>query len=222
MAMLSEEYLREEMVTIARKMDSCGMNHGSSGNISVRVKDGILITPGSIKPEEIEPSHLLKIDLNGNHLETPLNVKGVQPSSEWRLHTEIHKERKEINSIVHCHSINATALACHGKGIPSFHYMTAVAGGANIRCAKYATFGTNELSINAIKALKNRFACLLAQHGQIAIGKSLNNALMLAIEVENLANIYLNSCMLGKPNLLSKKEMKNVLNKFKSLNYIKF
>ena len=140
-------------------------------------------------------------------------------SSEWRLHTEIHKQREGIHAVVHCHSINATALACHNKSIPSFHYMTAVAGGRNIRCAKYATFGSNELSVNAVLALKNRLACLLSQHGQVAIGNNLKNTLKLAIEVENLANIYLKSCILGKPKLLSKKEMKIVLGKFKAIEY---
>lgn len=115
---------------------------------------------------------------------------GRRPSSEWRFHRDILRERADINVVLHCHSIYATTLACHHKTIPSFHYMTGIAGGTTIRCAEYATFGTQALSVNALVALKDRMACLLGQHGQISLGKTLESALWLAIEVETLSRIY--------------------------------
>ncbi len=220
MVLIEDEHsLRVKIISITEKMDSYGMNNGTSGNISARINGGMLITPSSIPYKDMGPNDLLEIDMKGNLMKTALHKSSMKPSSEWRLHAEILNQRQEINSIVHCHSINAAALSCHAKEIPSFHYMVAVAGGENIRCSKYATFGTIELSKNAIKALEGRLACLLAQHGQVAIGKNLDNALKVAIEVENLCNIYIKSCQLGEPKRLSSLEMTNILRKFKSLNY---
>ncbi len=215
-----EKSLRDEIVLIAHRMDSYGLNHGTSGNISVRVTGGMLITPSSIPAIEIKPFDIIKIDSDGRCINNSCQQQLNQPSSEWKLHSKIFERRQEVNAIIHCHSVNATALACHAKSIPSFHYMTAVGGGHNIRCAEYATFGSSELSEHAIKALENRFVCLLAQHGQVTIEKNLEKALKLAIEVENLSNIYIKACILGEPKLISKAEMSKVLTKFKSLNYL--
>ena len=141
--------------------------------------------------------------------------KGV-PSSEWKFHQDIYKNKKEAKAIVHAHSTNATAVSTHNKGIPSFHYMVAMAGGNDIKCAKYATFGTRELSKNILRALKGRKACLIANHGQIAFEDSLSKAFELAEEVENISLQYITSLKLGKPKILSIKEMKKVLSKAKN------
>ena len=212
---LTEHTLREELVSASRKINSIGLNQGTSGNLSNRIKGGLLITPSSMPYEEMQSDDLVAIDLSGNHLIQTQR----QPSSEWQLHAEILKQRPEIKTIVHCHSIHATALSCHEKSIPSFHYMTAVAGGNDIRCAPYATFGTKKLSEVAVAALKNRLACLLAHHGQITLGLNLKTAIQIALEVETLAHIYLQACQLGDPPKLSNAEMTEVHNKFKKIRY---
>ncbi len=209
--------LKEQILDIASRMDSEGMNHGTSGNISARVRDGMILTPSSIPYKEMEAKDLLLVDLNGATLQRENSQ--YKPSSEWRIHADIYKHRQEINAVIHCHSINATAIACHGRKIPSFHYMVAIAGGEDIKCAKYATFGTAQLSKNTITALEERLACLLAQHGQVSIGKDLERAFNIAINVEVLANIYIRSSSLGEPKSLSKEEMELVIQKFKHANY---
>ena len=212
---LTEKKLREELVSAARSINSIGLNHGTSGNLSSRIKGGLLITPSSIPYEEMQSDDLVAIDLNGNSLVATQR----QPSSEWRLHVEILRKRPEIKSIVHCHSIHATALSCHERSIPSFHYMTAIAGGNNIRCTSYATFGTKELSQLAVAALENRLACLLGHHGLVTLGVNFKAAIQMAIEVETLAHTYLQACQLGEPPLLSNAEMIRVNNKFKRMSY---
>lgn len=203
-------------------MDSAGINHGTSGNVSIRISKGMIITPSSIPFQKVRSSELISLDFNGNPIDNQIKKSIPQfplPSSEWKLHAEIFKQRHEVNAVLHCHSTNATALACHGRGIPSFHYMVAIAGGDDIKCAEYATFGSKELSNNAIKALKGRFACLLAHHGQVTISSSLKKALNLAIGIENLAEIYLKACILGEPPCLDKQEMELIKKKFNELKY---
>ncbi len=214
-----KKILKQQIIDTLNKMNASGINQGSSGNISVRYKDGMLITPSSIAYENLKQSDILYKDLYSKKIESGSHQKNIIPSSEWKLHAEILKSRNEINAVLHCHSIYATALACHHRSIPSFHYMTAVAGGANIRCSEYATFGTEDLAINAIKALKNRSACLLANHGQISIGLNIREAFDLAIEVETLSKIYLKSFQLGEPKHLGPSEMKKITMKFKSMEY---
>ena len=217
--------LRQELVAVARRMNASGINQGTSGNLSVRIPGGLLITPSSLPYEQMEPADLVAIDLQGRPLlaaaagETGSAPVVRRPSSEWRLHADILASRPEIESVLHCHSIHATALACHGRGIPPFHYMTAVAGGDEIRCAPYATFGTAELSQLAVEALGDRLACLLAQHGQVAVGTSLDQALRIAIEVETLARMYLQALQLGEPPRLSAEQMAAVHNQFRTLLY---
>ena len=144
---------------------------------------------------------------------------GRPPSSEWRFHRDILQKRSDINVVLHCHSVYATTLACHNKAIPSFHYMTGIAGGTTIRCAPYATFGTQALSDNAIVALEDRLACLLSQHGQISLGVTLESALWLAIEVETLSRIYVQALTLGEPPILSDEEMERVITQMRQIKY---
>ncbi|MCR4266157.1 class II aldolase/adducin family protein [Nitratireductor sp. ZSWI3] len=209
---MKETTLREEMVSICRRMNASGINQGTAGNLSVRTKDGFLITPSGLPYEIMTPADIVEMDFDGTY-------SGRLPSSEWRFHRDILRAREDVNVVLHCHSIYATTLACHYKTIPSFHYMTGVAGGTTIRCAKYATFGTQALSDNALVALEDRLACLLGQHGQISLGKTLEFALWLAIEVETLSRMYVHALALGEPPILSDEEMARVIEQMKRMSY---
>ena len=212
---LDDQALRQQLVTVARRMNGTGLNQGTSGNLSVRIEEGILVTPSSLPYEQMEVGDLVALDLSGQ----PLKEKQRRPSSEWRLHADVLSCRPEAMAVLHCHPIHATALACHDRGIPSFHYMVAVAGGDEIRCAPYATFGTKELSDNVVNALAQRNACLLARHGMVTLGKDLESALRVAVEVETLARMYLQALQLGEPPLLSKQQMQAVHAQFRGLHY---
>ena len=212
---MDEQALRHQVVDTARALNASGINQGTSGNVSARIEAGLLITPTSLAYEQMGPDDLVAIDLQGD----PLAPEQRRPSSEWRLHADILRSRPEAMAVLHCHSTSATALACHGRDIPPFHYMTAVAGGNRIHCAPYATFGTAELSQLAVAALGDRLACLLAQHGQVALGRSLEQALRIAIEVETLAQMYLQALQLGEPPLLSEEQMAAVHHQFRTLLY---
>ena len=144
------------------------------------------------------------------------NDSSHKPSSEWRFHRDIYTNKKDAHAIVHAHSPHATAVSSHGKPIPPFHYMIALAGGEDIKCAEYATFGTEDLSKNVIKALENRSACLMSNHGQVAFGKNLEDAFELAQEIENICHQYTIALKLGQPKILSFEEMKKVLDKAKN------
>jgi len=217
---MSDLDLREQLVDCARRMQASGINQGTSGNLSVRIAGGMLITPSSLPYEQMQPSDLVALDLKGEPLFIPADGRPQRrPSSEWRLHADVLASRPEVQAVLHCHSIHATALACHGRDIPPFHYMTAVAGGHDIRCAPYATFGTQELSDGVVQALEGRLACLMAQHGQVAVGPTLDKALALAVEVETLARIYLQALALGEPPLLSGEQMEQVRHQFRTLLY---
>ncbi len=217
---MSDLDLREQLVDCARRMQASGINQGTSGNLSVRIPGGMLITPSSLPYEQMQPSDLVALDLKGEPLFIPADGRPQRrPSSEWRLHADVLASRPEVQAVLHCHSIHATALACHGRDIPPFHYMTAVAGGHDIRCAPYATFGTQELSDGVVQALEGRLACLMAQHGQVAVGPTLDKALALAVEVETLARIYLQALALGEPPLLSGEQMEQVRHQFRTLLY---
>ena len=217
---MSDLDLREQLVDCARRMQASGINQGTSGNLSVRIPGGMLITPSSLPYEQMQPTDLVALDLKGEPLFIPADGRPQRrPSSEWRLHADVLASRPEVQAVLHCHSIHATALACHGRDIPPFHYMTAVAGGHDIRCAPYATFGTQELSDGVVQALEGRLACLMAQHGQVAVGPSLDKALALAVEVETLARIYLQALALGEPPLLSAEQMEQVRHQFRTLLY---
>ena len=212
---LKDTQRREELVLISRRINSIGLNQGTSGNMSVRINGGMLITPSSLPYEEMQPDDLVALDFFGNHL-----LEGQRkPSSEWLLHSDIFTKRSEISAVIHCHSIHATAISCHERSIPSFHYMTAIAGGNDIRCANYATFGTKKFSEFALEALEGRLACLLAHHGQITLGGNLKEAFKIALEVETLSNMYLKASLLGETPLLSSNQMHEVHKQFQNINY---
>ncbi|MEO1063817.1 MAG: class II aldolase/adducin family protein [Actinomycetota bacterium] len=204
--------LAGEVIATALAMSDRGINHGRSGNVSARWGAGALITPSSVDYAELTPADIVDLDLDG----TWRVANDRRPSSEWRFHADVLAARPDAEAVVHAHPINATALACHRRGITSFHYMVAVAGGHDIRCAEYATFGTPELSANVVAALDGRRACLLANHGVVAIGSSLATALDLAVEVEVLASQYLAALAVGEPVALTHDEMDEVLAKMSS------
>jgi L-fuculose-phosphate aldolase len=207
---VSELALRAAIIATAIQMNDRRINSGKSGNVSARTETGFLITPTGLPYESMRAEDIVAVTLGGVATGPRL------PSSEWRFHRDIYVDRPDAGAIVHAHSPFATTLACLGRGIPAFHYMVAMAGGKDIRCAPYATFGTQELSDSALVALSGRRACLLANHGMIAVDGSLEAALALAIEVEALAEQYWRALQIGAPNLLSDAEMDIVLDKFKS------
>ena len=203
--------LRAEVIKYAKMLNSKKISALRSGNISARHKEGFLITPSGKKYSLLKNKDIVFVSLKGKFDKK----KGI-PSSEWRFHQDIYLNKKEANAIVHAHSSCATAISAHGKSIPAFHYMVALAGGNDIKCAKYATYGTRKLSINILKVLKNRLACLISNHGQIAFSENLSKAFELAEEVENLSNQYIKALKMGKPKILSLKEMTKVLSKAKN------
>ena len=201
---------RKEIVKACQDMNRRGINQGTSGNISVRVKEGFLLTPSGMAYDEMRPGDIVLMRPDASH------VGKRKPSSEWRFHHALMGSRKEIGAVVHTHSMFATTLSCLGMEIPAVHYMVAAAGGENIRCAPYATYGTQETADNAVKALQDRSACLLANHGMIVVGPTLKKAMWLAVEVETLAAQYWRALQIGKPNILPKAEVMRVIDKFKS------
>ena len=206
---------REEIIKFAQKLNSTNLSPLRSGNISLKAQnnneEGFLITPSGKKYDSLKADDIVFVSLKGNYDE-----KGLQPSSEWRFHKDIYLKKPDAKAIVHAHSPHATAVSAHGKDIPAFHYMVALAGGDNIKCAKYATFGTQELSNNIIDALKNRKACLMSNHGQVAFGDNLESAFELAEELENICHQYINTIKLGDPKILSSSEMDVILEKVKN------
>jgi L-fuculose-phosphate aldolase len=205
---LAHAELRCAIIACARRMNEVGLNQGTSGNLGLRVEGGFLVTPTGMDYAALKPDDIVFMRFDGSHEGRRL------PSSEWRFHRDILAARDDVDVVLHAHSMFATTLACLRRDIPSFHYMVAVAGGRDIRCAPYATYGTEELSRHAVEALKGRKACLLANHGLIALGKDLGAALKLAVEVETLAAMYWRALQVGEPVLLDAKEMTRVLKKF--------
>lgn len=209
----TRKQLAAEVIATAQAMEERGINNGMSGNVSVRTTSrsdwGMLITPSSVAYDEMTTDDIVAMASNG----TWKVASDRRPSSEWRFHLDVLAARPDAAAIVHAHPINATALSCHRRGIDRFHYMVGIAGGHDIRCADYATFGTPELSENVVAALDGRNACLMANHGILAIGSSLRNALDVAIEVEVLASQYVAALALGEPKKLTKKQMDDVLDK---------
>ena len=203
--------IKSDIIKYAKMLNSKKLSALRSGNISVRYKDGFFITPSGKKYSFLKNSDIIFVNLDGT-----FNKKNGIPSSEWKFHQDIYANKEEAKAIVHAHSTNATAISTHKKAIPAFHYMVAMAGGRDIRCAKYATFGTRALSKNILLALKDRNACLISNHGQIAFEKNISKAFELAEEVENISLQYITSLKLGKPKILSLKEMKKVLSKAKN------
>ena len=203
--------LHQKIIETAKQFNVSGLSVGISGNLSARTSQGYLITPSGIPYHQLKEADIVEMDLQGNVVHGDL-----KPSSEWHFHQDIYLDREEVSAIVHVHSDYATGIACTRQDIPAFHYMVARAGGDSIRCAEYATFGTDALSQNAVKALQGRNACLLANHGMIALGKSIDSAYKLAEEIENIAKQYYISKQLGAVVLLDGDEMKINLEKFKT------
>ncbi|PXW96554.1 L-fuculose 1-phosphate aldolase [Sphaerotilus hippei] len=206
---------RAALVAHALSLSPSGLSQGTSGNLSVRWREagceGMLITPSGVDYRRLQPGDIVFVQLHDGAWQGPL-----KPSSEWRFHRDIYLARPEVGAVVHAHPTHTTALAVQRRGIPAFHYMVAVAGGRDIRCAPYATYGTETLSRHALAALADRRACLLANHGMIAVGADLGSAFALAIEVEQLAHQYLLALGTGGPVLLPDDEMDRVLDAFRS------
>ena len=200
---------RRAIIETCLRMNAEGLNQGTSGNVSVRAPGGMLVTPSGVPYAETDPGQIVFVAEDGT-------LSGDwAPSSEWRMHLDIYRARPEAQAVVHVHSTQATALSCLRRGIPAFHYMVAVAGGTDIRCADYATFGTQALSDAMLAALEGRSACLLANHGQIAFGPTLDKALWLAREVEALARQLIAAESIGTPTILPDEEMGRVLARFR-------
>ncbi len=208
---MTEAALRQALVTACRELTRRGLTYGTSGNISIR-RDAhsFFISPTGSVYDELEPEDIALLDITGRWFGRR------RPSSEWRFHRDIFQARADVGAIVHTHSRYATALACTGRGIPAFHYMVAVTGGTEIRCAPYRTFGTQELSDAALAAIEGRNACLLGNHGVIAVGHDVNAALTLAGEVENLAAQYTAALALGDVRILDAAEMVRMVEKFRT------
>ncbi len=206
--------LKNKVIEFSQKLNSTNLSPLRSGNISVRVTennvDGFFITPSGKKYDTLKEEDIVFVSNEGNY------NPNLKPSSEWRFHKDIYLKKTDAKAIVHAHSPHATAASAHGKDIPAFHYMIALAGGDSIKCAKYATFGTQELSDNIIFALENRKACLMSNHGQVAFGENLEGAFELAEELENICHQYINTIKLGEPKILSSTEMDVILEKVKN------
>jgi len=205
--------LRQSIIDACLLMNSSGLNQGTSGNISVRIDEGILITPSSLPYEDTRPEDIVLLPGDGLSGES---IGSHRPSSEWRFHADIYENRDDIHAVVHTHSTYATTLSMLRKDIPSCHYMIGVFGGDSVRCADYAHYGSEELSQNALLALKDRTGCLLGTHGMIACGSDLKQAMWRAGELETLCKQYYLACQLGEPVILSKQQMVEVRDRMKT------
>ncbi len=213
MAKVTHKDLRHGIVRTCREMNRIGLNQGTSGNLSHRIPDGLLITPTSLPYDEMGPKDIVEMALDGTY------SGRHRPSSEWRFHRDILAARSDVNVVLHTHATYATTLAVHGRPIPAFHYMVAVAGGADVRCAPYACFGTQDLSDAALKALDGRLACLLGHHGLIVLADTFEKALWRAVEIETLAKMYVHALAIGEPPVLSSAQMALVMEQFRQMAY---
>jgi L-fuculose-phosphate aldolase len=202
--------LRQRIIEACHQMERSGLNRGTSGNVSCREGDHFLITPSGVPVPQLRSESIVAMGFKGEI------IGEGKPSSEWHFHLDLLKNRPELNAIVHTHSPHATALACLREDLPAFHYMIAIAGGDSVRCAPYALFGTEALSAHAVNAMKDRKACLLANHGLIAAGRDLDEAMAVATEIESLCQQYLLARQTGQPVLLSSEEMLAVIDRFRS------
>jgi L-fuculose-phosphate aldolase len=191
-------------------MVALGLNRGTAGNASVRDGEYILITPSALPVAEMTEQDVVRLAADGSVLQ------GGKPSSEWRFHCDILNARSDVNAVVHMHSPFATTIACLRRDVPAVHYMVAMAGGSDIRCTPYSVFGEQELSNLALEALRGRKACLLGNHGLIALGTDLVDALSVAVEVEFLCEIYWRTLQIGEPSILTSQQMHDVQEKFVS------
>ena len=212
--------LKLEVIKYAKKLNDTNLSPLRSGNVSVRTdlsgKEGFFITPSGIKYNDLQEDKIIFLEMDEKKNEQKIVDHGLNPSSEWKFHQDIYINKPNAIAIVHAHSPYATAVSAHGKNIPAFHYMVALAGGNDIKCADYATFGTKQLSKNIIQALNERKGCLMSNHGQVAFGKNLDQAFELAEEIENICHQYINTIKLGNPKILSFEEMNKILEKTKN------
>ena len=207
---------KQKLIEACNKISRLGLIKGSSGNLSLRIDtERYLLTSSGCSLEHLKDQDIVTMSIDGKI------ISGENPSSEWMIHGDLYKERSDIRSIVHTHSKYVCVLACLHKELPPFHYMVAIAGGENIRCCPYELFGTKKLSNNVIEAMKNRNACLMANHGLVVGSSSLENSVYIAEEVESLCEQYVNALAIGNVQLLSQKQMKEVLEKFKNYGAIK-
>lgn len=207
---MKHQGLRREIIAACVGMNARGLNQGTSGNISARVQEGLLITPSGVPYDEMKPGDIVPMGLDGSH------SGRMKPSSEWRFHTSIMAARPDVGAVVHTHSMFATTLGCCGMEIPAVHYMIAATGGSRIPCLPYITYGTQELADAATGALADRNACLLANHGMIVVGPTLKKAMWLAVEVETLAAQYWRALQIGRPGILTDEQVEAVIEKFRT------
>jgi L-fuculose-phosphate aldolase len=207
----TEADLRAQIVHVMKAMEARGLNRGTSGNVSARYGEGMLVTPTGVPPEYLSAEQIVLVEGDGTWAKD-----AARPSSEWRMHWQILRRRPDGNAVVHCHSRHATILACAGREIPSMHYMVGVGGGSSVPLAPYATFGSVELADATVDALDGRFAALMANHGQIVVARSLPRALAIAEEIEEQAAVYWGTLAIGGPNLLDETEMARVLAQFRT------
>ena len=212
--------LKLEVIKYAKKLNNTNLSPLRSGNVSVRTdlsgKEGFFITPSGVKYNDLQEDKIVFLEMDEKKNEQKIIDLELNPSSEWKFHQDIYVNKPDAIAIVHAHSPYATAVSAHGKNIPAFHYMVALAGGNDIKCADYATFGTKQLSKNIIQALNERKGCLMSNHGQVAFGKNLDQAFELAEEIENICHQYINTIKLGNPKILSFEEMNKILEKTKN------
>lgn len=205
-AELDEAELRQLIIATGLRMNASGLNQGTSGNLSVRRPGGLLITPSGVEYDRLQPQHLVFVRDDGS-----VPAGQLQPSSEWRIHRDVYRQRPDAHAVLHAHAMFATSLSLLRREIPAVHYMIAAAGGATVRCATYATYGTEDLSRNCLEALVGRRACLMANHGMLALGADLPAAFKLAVEVETLAAQYWRALQVGEPVVLPDEEIARVL-----------
>lgn len=207
---MTETEARQQLVDAMRALDARGLNRGTSGNLSVRFQSGMFVTPSGVTPDRLAPEQMVFIDSDG-----VVAPGSARPSSEWQMHLGLYRRRADAQAIVHCHARHATILACAHREIPPLHYMVAVSGGASVRVAPYATFGSEELAEGVVQTLDGRFACLMANHGLIALGPDLAVAMAIAEEVEEQAAVYCGTLAIGGPMLLDADEMERILGAFR-------
>jgi L-fuculose-phosphate aldolase len=208
---VDEGALRVRMAQVMKAMDERGLNRGTSGNVSARCGEAMLVTPSGVPASLLTPEQMVLVQADG-----ATAPGALKPSSEWRMHQGLLERRPDINAVVHCHSRHATILACAGRPIPAVHYMVAVSGGTSVPVAPYATFGSPELAQAVVEALDGRYAALMANHGQIVVAPSLDFALAIAEEIEEQAAVYWGTLAIGGPTLLAEDEMTTILQRFKS------
>lgn len=206
---MTEDEARQQLVDAMRSLDARGLNRGTSGNLSVRFASGMFVTPSGVTPDRLAPDLMVFVDGDGRAADG-----SARPSSEWRMHMGLYQRRADANAIVHCHARHSTILACAHREIPPLHYMVAVSGGASVPIAPYATFGSEELAEGVVRTLDGRFACLMANHGLIALGPKLAVAMAIAEEIEEQAAVYCGTLAIGGPKLLDVKEMDRILTAF--------